>query len=192
MPPPLCVNRSGFMKSLVLGCIGCCLAGNALSATTSAQWCEEQWKAASAAAVDQQPPDYAGLLHQWQQLGARCAGTVAYEARLASAYVFLGRPEKAREVLAPFKDVPSPYRHLVDFMLIQADAQDITKGRITIQDVEKLEKMYANLVSRYPEFPTPMQCSAGSRPRLTSTSKRSNRLKWDCSPPWTCGACIET
>jgi tetratricopeptide (TPR) repeat protein len=120
--------------------------------SATAEWCEQQWSVESAKAVDRDPPDYPGFLTRWQQYGQQCSGTVAYEARLAFAYLFLKQPNKAREVLKPLGKTSSPYRYLVDFALLHADATDITNGVIKREDVIALEQKYAAFVRKYPDF----------------------------------------
>src|SRR5262245_52761701 len=95
------------------------------------EWCEQEWRVASAKASEQDPPDNSGLLKHWQKIGQQCAGTGAYEARLAIAYLLLNQSDKARDVLRPLVGQRSAYVHLVDFALLYADATDVMSGPIT-------------------------------------------------------------
>lgn len=117
----------------------------------SAEWCEQQWVNESIVASKKEPPDYAGLLKRWQQYGQKCAGTVAYEARLAFAYLFLDQTHKAEEILAPLKNQSSSYSNLVDLALIQVDAFRLYEKQIYEKDLRGLEAKYKGFVKKYPD-----------------------------------------
>lgn len=120
----------------------------------AAERCEQQWRLESAKATEQVPPDYLGLLQRWQKDEKQCAGTIAYEARLALAYVFVKQPDKAREVLKPLIKVRSDYSYLVDFSQLQIDYfTELLYGVSTMENVRKLEGESLAFVKKYPDFP---------------------------------------
>jgi hypothetical protein len=80
--------------------------------------CEKEWLARSAQYTLERPEDYVGLLQDWKQLEPRCRGTVAYEARLATIYFYLGQPAKAREAIDSVAGVRSAYDNLIELAAI--------------------------------------------------------------------------
>src|ERR1700752_867678 len=83
-----------------------------------------------------------------------CAGSIAYEARLATAYLVAKQPEKAREIIRPFVGRPSELSYLVDYAQLQIDYFE--KGlfvQATMDDVKQLEKEAAAFVQKAPSFP---------------------------------------
>ncbi len=120
---------------------------------SDAAWCERQWSIESANIARETPPDYSALLRRWQGHAPRCAGTVAYEARLAVIYLSLNQPDKAREILKPLAGSRSEYRHLVDFAALLVDYFAALNGPTTTKaDIGRLEGSFRGFTSRYPQF----------------------------------------
>lgn len=125
---------------------------HALAAT--AEWCESQWKIDSEPALYLNPPEFSGLLGTWQSHSQECAGTVAYEARMAFVYLLLNQVDNARNVIKPFEGKNSKYSYLIDFASIHSDAVEMeNKETIKVDDVRKLESEYLAYVKKYPDFP---------------------------------------
>lgn len=119
-----------------------------------AGWCEQEWLTQSALYVDQEVPDYRGLLTSWQQYAKPCGGTVAYEARLAIIYFYLNEPAQAEEELRGVASAKSEYRYLVEI------AQALTAGKklalandVAERDLQELDRRFLNIVQKYPRHP---------------------------------------
>lgn len=103
--------------------------GVAKAAEKGGAWCERAWFGVSARFAPRMPKSTdPELVKAWQAYGASCAGTVAYEGRLAMAYVLTGQSELAKGVLAPLDRRGGPYGHLVDFGWILIDAVAVFQG----------------------------------------------------------------
>jgi tetratricopeptide (TPR) repeat protein len=114
------------------------------------EWCEEQWRFESAKAAGSS--SYGALLAAWQGYAAKCSGTVAYEARLATAYLLAGQVDQAREVLRPLQGAPSRYGHLVELAAIACDQAELARSGATEEDVRRLEARLRRLVEKHPDF----------------------------------------
>ena len=105
------------------------MISQAVSATT--EWCVSEWDIISAKTFEQKDLDFQRLLENWEKIGEKCSGTGIYEARLASAYLFLGEVNKAREIIKPFERKVFKYSNLIEFVSLHADeAELVTKKRI--------------------------------------------------------------
>jgi tetratricopeptide (TPR) repeat protein len=132
----------------------CMVATMSGASDSSGSVCEQLWKQESAKALhDGGRPDYEHLLARWLSHRQQCAGTVAYEARLAIAYVAAGKPDEARRVLSPLRGVGSEYAYLVDLAALQIDYFALTTHEITRERLEALEKQFRAYVRKYPHVP---------------------------------------
>ncbi len=90
-------------------CLMSSLGAPMVEASTQGDWCEQQWEIVSGDPSEGLQPSYKDILARWQQYGGKCAGSVAYEARLAILYAQMNEPAKAREVLkkgTSFRAIP--------------------------------------------------------------------------------------
>jgi tetratricopeptide (TPR) repeat protein len=119
--------------------------------------CEEHWKQESAKTIHGGArgarPDYEGLLARWLSQRQRCAGTVAWEARLAVAYVAAGKPDDARKVLSPLQGGASEYAYLVDLASLQVEYFGLEQGPVTKDRLEAVEKRFEAYVRKHPGVP---------------------------------------
>lgn len=116
--------------------------------------CEQLWKEESARAYHARPrPDYGQLLARWLSHREQCAGTVAYEARLAIAYVAAGKPGEARRVLASLRGARSEYAYLVDLASLQMDYLGLAEGPVSRGRLEAVEKQFREYVRAHPSVP---------------------------------------
>jgi tetratricopeptide (TPR) repeat protein len=139
------------LAAVVATCMVATMAG---ASENRAAVCEQLWKQESAKAIHGgASPDFPQLLARWLSHGPQCAGTVAYEARLAIAYVAAGRPDEAREVLAPMRGIQSEYAHLVELAALQLDYFAVAKGTITDDRLKGLESQFRTYVRKHPHVP---------------------------------------
>ena len=116
------------------------------------EWCEQQWTVESAKLGEVDMPDNAALLARWKSYESKCTGSIAYEARLAIAYVSVKQVDKARSVLKPLSKDTQEYGHLIELALLQADEADLMNGVVNERDIAQLERRYLALVKKYPNF----------------------------------------
>lgn len=121
-----------------------------------AQWCEQQWELVTADPGPTIQPSYKDMLARWQEYRGKCAGTVAYEARLAILYAQMGDSTKAREVLKGVEGKKSDYGYLVELASLQTELSEILAGspRDKRVKVKQLTGKYAAFVKQHPNFPT--------------------------------------
>ncbi len=116
--------------------------------------CEKLWRQESAQAVHGGArPEYEGLLARWLSHRPQFAGTVAWEARLAIAYVAAGKPDDARKVLAPLQGKSSEYAYLVDLASLQLDYLALAHGPETRERLEAVEGQFDAYVRKHPALP---------------------------------------
>lgn len=119
----------------------------------AASWCEQQWFVVSAQYVDQEVPDYAGLLQRWQQYGPKCQGTVAYEARLAFIYFYLDQPAKATEALQAVEAKVSEYRYLLELAQLLTEFKRLMLSKqMDEPHLRGFEHRLADFVKRNPHL----------------------------------------
>lgn len=126
---------------------------NAEAKNSTAEWCEKQWAIESGKTAADGPRDYGRLLRRWQEHGPKCVGTVVYEARLATAYLFHGQADKAKEVLSSLGGRRSEYDYLVAFAGLQVSYFAAWNGDTANADVPDLEKRFLDFVRKYPQVP---------------------------------------
>lgn len=116
------------------------------------EWCEQQWRTESATA--RSPHELADLLERWQSYAPKCAGTVAYEMRLAMTQMFLGDIPRARRTIAAVRNVRSPYAYLVDFGFMMCDYWEFIHRDLPPAEKEAngLEQKFQRVVDAHPEF----------------------------------------
>lgn len=121
----------------------------------SAEWCERQWKAASANAAFAAPEAKAALLARWEGYRAKCAGTGVFEARLAGAHALVGQYDEARKVLKPLLGASRAHRELVELTALSVDYLELGahEATTTVEDVRRLEGKLRALTAKYPAFP---------------------------------------
>ncbi len=122
--------------------------------STQGDWCEQQWEIVSGDPGEGLQPSYKDILARWQQYGGKCAGSVAYEARLAILYAQMNEPAKAREVLKKVAGKKSDYDHLVEIASLQTEMSEVfadNRGDKRPQ-MKALEGKYAAFVRKYPNF----------------------------------------
>jgi tetratricopeptide (TPR) repeat protein len=90
------------------------------------------------------------LLERWLSHRRRCEGTVAWESRLAFAYVMAGRPEEARRVLAPLVGRASQNEYLVDLATLQFDYVGLLRGEVSKDGILRVEEQFQAYVRKYP------------------------------------------
>lgn len=117
-----------------------------------AEWCDKQWSIESSKLSKQNPPDYQDLLVRWEKYAHQCHGTITYEARLATAYLFVNQFDKARQQLTALGNGHSKYGHLVDFVSLQLEQAESTVRGLKREDVLQLERKYILYVKKYPDF----------------------------------------
>src|ERR1700739_404894 len=94
--------------------------GNSYGMDAKAEKCEQLWREESST-IQKIDVGSTELLQRWQMHRKECAGSIAYEARLATAYLVAKQPEKAREIIRPFVGRPSELSYLVDYAQLQID-----------------------------------------------------------------------
>lgn len=141
-------------KALAAAVAACLVATMTSAADGRGAACEELWKQESAKAIyGGARPDHEGLLARWLSHRLQCAGTVAWEARLAIAYVVAGKPEEARNALAGVQGVPSAYAHVVDLASLQVEYFGLAQGPVTKDRLEAVEKQFEAYVRKHPGVP---------------------------------------
>lgn len=129
----------------------------------SGESCEQEWLESSEKYVNQELPDFRGLLTFWQQRAKDCAGTGAYEARLAAIHVHLGEIGKARAELAKGKKHGSEYSGLIELTELLADAFEVTAAAVVdkSQLIAIADRSLA-FAKRYPDFAEGLAFAGGS------------------------------
>jgi tetratricopeptide (TPR) repeat protein len=122
-------------------------------------WCEQQWRIESASPTgaplaSRSPREWADLEKRWQTYAPKCAGTVAYEFRVATVQMFGGDIPRARRTLASAKGIPSPSAYLVKFGLAMCDYWELTTGaRVTSAAEEsRIERAFQETVDGHADF----------------------------------------
>jgi tetratricopeptide (TPR) repeat protein len=138
-------------------CIGIALgvvAVTAQSESRSPGWCEARWEETSAPYLESPTPDYAALLRAWQDLGAQCAETGVYEARLASILMLLKQPAAAQKVLGSHKKPPAPeYAALIEGTRLQIEVESALQGDASgTVDISRFAPRFEQLVSSAPDW----------------------------------------
>jgi tetratricopeptide (TPR) repeat protein len=115
--------------------------------------CEKEWRDHTAQFLSREHPDFKGLLSYWQQRAADCAGTGAYEARLATVYLYLGDQKKARAQLVQARTHGSQYVPLIDLVELTADSFALTDHRSpTDAELKQIGKRAVEFADRYPDY----------------------------------------
>jgi len=114
--------------------------------------CEAKWSANSAQFVNQENPDYSGLLAYWQQQASECKGTGAYEARLAVIYLYLDQPREARSALEQARKRRSRYASLIELVAFMSESFAlVAQSPIDEVKMEEFGKRVYAYASRNPE-----------------------------------------
>ena len=129
-------------------------AAPAVRAETAA-WCEQQWEVVTADPGPALQPSYKEMLARWQEYRGKCAGTIAYEARLAILYAQIGDSAKAREVLKGVEGKKSDYGYLVELASLQTELSEILADSRSDKraKLKQLTGKYGAFVKRHPDFP---------------------------------------
>lgn len=145
------------------------------------EWCEKQWIANSAAYTSQDgKPKGNLLLTYWLTLEPRCGATFAYSGRLALVHVLMKDFNAAKSVLAKAPPTGgSPYAYSVDIakVMLQVEERIAAAKPVTGQDIAQFEKSYANLVAKYPKWPTGYALLAGVQTLLGKHHEAIRNLK---------------
>lgn len=115
---------------------------------TGAQ-CEELWKKESAKFAASQ--DWRAFLERWRSFEKPCAGTGAYEARLAIAHAALGETASAARVLERVKR-PGAFEPLVAFGKLQIAYFEAARRDADGAEVLVLMRRFEAFVRDHPEF----------------------------------------
>lgn len=118
------------------------------------EWCEKQWMLESSEAVSgDKPSSYNALLKKWKSYEVECSGTVTYEARLASIFLFRNELSEARKVLRSVSEVNSNYAYLVDYLALLLDETELNEanGGMTYDEASLMEKSYKNYLVQHPD-----------------------------------------
>jgi len=129
------------------------LAGTAFA--NDAEWCEQQWVAQEVYPKGYDAPTNRNPeVDDWLALSDRCKGTIAWEARLAMAYVNLDRPSAAREALAQLQNSrQSMYGYLIDLAeidLMITELMDSSAGSTVPSDkAQAIEDRFTSHMTTY-------------------------------------------
>ena len=125
-------------------------------ASQTEEWCEAKWVNDSARLISRTlaKQDFDGMYRQWLSYEPDCGKTVTYSTHLALIQMLQKNFVAAKSTLSKVDSKNSTYGYLVDSAWAQLEIQEALANNkeFTKDDYLKFERVYSNIVKKYPNW----------------------------------------